>query len=104
MRAMRLIIMFDLPSVTNKEMKYARKWHKFLAQNGFIMMTESVYSRLVMNKSISEGLKKLVKANIPPKGAIQLLEVTEKQFSSMDYLLGEIQNKIIDSIERYVEL
>ncbi len=103
-RSMRLIVMFDLPSVSNKEIKMANKWRKFLIQSGFIMMTESVYSRLVMNKSISSSVKKLIKENLPPKGDVQLLEITERQFSSIDYYLGKSKNKVIDSNLRYVEL
>jgi len=103
-RSMRLIVMFDLPSVSNKEMKIANKWRKFLVRSGFIMMTESVYSRLVMNKSISASVKKLIKDNLPPKGDVQLLEITERQFSSIDYYLGKSKSKVIDSNLRYVEL
>jgi CRISPR-associated protein Cas2 len=101
---MRLIIMFDLPSVTKTELKNVRKWHNFLIQHGFIMMTESVYSRLMMNKSISESIKKLVRVNLPPKGDVQMLELTERQFSSIEYCLGKRQSAVVDSVERYVEI
>lgn len=104
MKAMRMIIMFDLPSTTKKELKAYRKWHKFLVRNGFVMMTESVYSRLLLNKSISESERNLVKHNLPSQGVVQLLEITERQFSTIEYCLGEPQNRIIDTIDRYVEL
>lgn len=104
MRAMRLIVMFDVPSVTGKDKKNYRKWHSFLIQNGFIMMTESVYSRLLMNRSLTDSVKKLIRKNLPPKGDIQVLEVTERQFASIDYLLGKPQEKTVDSNERYVEI
>lgn len=96
--------MFDVPSVSKADMKNYRIWHDFLVKTGFIMMTESVYSRLVPNKSISESIKKLVRNNLPPKGNVQMLEVTEKQFAEIEYCLGERQNCVIDSFERYVEI
>lgn len=96
--------MFDLPSVTNKELRFARKWHKFLINTGFIMMTESVYSRLAINKSVSASIKKMITKNLPPKGDVQLLEVTEKQFASIEYYLGKSKSNIIDINARYIEI
>jgi CRISPR-associated protein Cas2 len=101
---MRLILMFDLPSTTSKDLKIARKWHNFLISNGFIMMTESVYSRIVMNRSIVESVKKIIKQHLPPHGNIQLLEITERQYSSIEYLVGHAQHLVIDSNERYIEI
>lgn len=103
-RAMRILIMFDLPSVKRKDIKEYRRWHKFLVRMGFIMMTESVYSRLAINKSVSNSVKRLVKENLPPKGDVQLLEVTERQFASIDYLLGTPKTNIVNCTERYIEL
>jgi len=96
--------MFDLPSITKKDLKACRKWHKFLLRNGFVMMTESVYSRLLLNKSISTSTRNLVKQSLPKEGNIQLLEITERQFSEIEYCLGTPQNKVIDSVDRYVEI
>ena len=96
--------MFDLPSVTGKDMKAYRRWHRFLKQNGFVMMTESVYSRLLMNRSITASIKRIIRENLPPKGVIQVLEITERQYSSIDYFLGEPQNTVIETHERYVEI
>ncbi len=103
-RAMRIIIMFDLPSVKKTELRAYRKWHDFLVRTGFIMMTESVYSRLVINKSVSTKIKNLIKDNLPKKGDIQMLEITEKQFASIEYLLGNAKTDVINTPERYVEI
>lgn len=103
-RAMRLIVMFDLPSVTKREMVQYQKWHKFLVRNGFIMMTESVYSRLLINKSVSSATRVLIQKNSPTTGIVQLLEITERQYSMIEYLVGNAQTKTIDTAERYIEL
>ena len=44
-RYMRMIIFFDLPSVTYADQKEYNKFHKFLIKNGYIMMQESVYTK-----------------------------------------------------------
>ena len=48
-RFMRIIVMFDLPVITDKEKKTATKFRKFLLDEGFIMMQYSVYSRICKN-------------------------------------------------------
>jgi CRISPR-associated protein Cas2 len=103
-RAMRILIMYDLPSVTNKELKIARHWHKFLISNGFIMHSESVYTRLAINKTVSKSIKILVRKNKPPNGIVSMLEITERQFVEMEYLVGSPQEEKVDTLERYLEL
>ena len=48
-RYMRVIVMFDLPVITDKEKKVATKFRKFLLDDGYIMMQYSVYSRICKN-------------------------------------------------------
>ncbi len=98
------MIFFDLPTFTAKNLVDYRRFRKFLIKNGFIMMQESIYSRLVINRNSLQLVKKKVKDNLPPSGNIQLLEVTEKQFASIEYLRGKSQKKIIDTEDRVVEL
>ena len=67
-------------------------------------MQKSVYSKLVLNNNSSNLLKKQVYKNIPKDGLVQLLQITEKQYSSIEYLIGSSQNKIIDSNKRILEI
>lgn len=103
-RIMRLIVFFDLPTQTDKDLIEYRKFRNFLIKNGFIMMQKSVYSKLVLNNNSSNLLKKQVYKNIPKDGLVQLLQITEKQYSSIEYLIGSSQNKIIDSNKRILEI
>ena len=61
-RIMRAIIFFDLPTGTKSERKHAAKFRKFLLNEGFFMMQESVYSKLILNagayKSILNNIRK----------------------------------------------
>ena len=101
---MRLMVFFDLPTLTVKDGQEYRRFQKFLVKNGFIMTQYSVYSKLVLNASQAESIKNLLKKNVPQKGLIQCLQITEQQFASIEYLAGKGQTKIIDSDSRHVEI
>ncbi len=75
-----------------------------MLKNGFIMMQKSVYTKLVINNVTSVAMKQKVCKNLPPEGVVELLEITENQFSRIEYLLGEEQSVTIDSTDRLVEL
>lgn len=99
---MRLIVFFDLPTLTNQNLAEYRAFRKFLLKNGFIMMQESVYSRLVLNNNSSALLKKQIHKNLPKSGIVQMLQITEKQYASIEYLRGKAQTSIIENNERVV--
>ena len=86
-RFMRILIFFDLPTETSKDRKNYSKFRKFLINEGFIMMQESVYAKLVLNNSITNSIKDKISKNKPPKGIVQMLVITEKQFGSMEYIV-----------------
>lgn len=103
-RFMRIIVFFDLPTTTHKNMVEYGRFRKFLIKNGFIMLQESIYSKLVINRSSLVLVKKKIRDNLPSSGNIQLLEITEKQYAGIEYLRGESQKTIINSEDRVVEL
>ena len=45
---MRTIVFFDLPNIYAKDRRNYLKFRKFLLNEGFIMMQESVYSKIVL--------------------------------------------------------
>lgn len=102
-RFMRLLLFFDLPMKTSKNRSDYGRFRKFLVKNGFIMMQKSVYSRLVANNVVSAAVKQKVSKNLPPEGVVEMLEVTENQFSRIDYLVGEKQSLVEESMDRVVE-
>ena len=103
-RFMRILVMFDLPTETSEERRDYRKFRKNLIKNGFIMMQESVYVKLVMNHGSADLVVKNIRRFCPGKGLVQILQVTEKQFSKMEFLVGEVQTDYVDSDERFIEL
>ena len=103
-RVMRTIIFFDLPNVYSKDKRNYLIFRKFLINEGFIMMQESVYSKLVLNSQQSNALVERIRKKAPKKGIIQVMNVTEKQFAQIEFITGNCSDKIINSEERLVIL
>lgn len=102
---MRLILFFDLPVTNSKQRRQYAAFRKKLINDGFIMMQESVYSKLSVNKQSQElEIKRLLK-ELPTDGLVQILTVTEKQFAEITTLVGkEIDHGQINSTDRLVIL
>ena len=101
---MRTIVFFDLPNIYYKDKRNYQLFHKFLINEGFIMLQESVYSKLALNLQQAEFNVNRIKKNAPSKGIIQVLNVTEKQYASIEYIIGKPNSKIIDNEDRLVVL
>ena len=99
---MRVIVFFDLPVLTKADMRNYRKFRKYLISQGFVMMQKSVYSKITLNGSSSKTVISNVKKNKPPAGIVQILTVTEKQFQSIEYILGQNQSEVLDTVDRVV--
>ena len=103
-RFMRMLIFFDLPTETQADRRSYRRFRKMLIQNGFLMLQESVYCKLLLNTSAEKTAAEVIRKNKPPKGLVQMLTITEKQFSKMEWIVGGFHSEIIDTDERVVEL
>lgn len=57
-----------------------------------------------LNGRAVKGIVDSVHKNSPPEGLVQLLSVTEKQYSKMDLIVGETKSEVLDSDERLVIL
>lgn len=101
---MRVIVFFDLPCVSAQERRAYQQFHKHLIKSGFMMLQESVYCKLALNQTAVNVITANLRKNKPPEGTIQVLCVTEKQFSRSELILGEIQTNILNSDERLVIL
>ena len=101
---MRIIVMFDLPVTTASDRREYTRFRKYLIKNGFLMMQESVYCKIAQNSTAADLIVQNVKKNKPISGLVQTLRITEKQFSRMEYIVGEKTNEVLDSDERIVIL
>ncbi len=93
-----------MPVVTSENRRAYSKFRKFLLKNGFIMLQESVYCKLALNGTAVNAIIDNVHRNKPQEGLVQLLTVTEKQYSKMDIIIGEMKSEVLDSDERLVIL
>ena len=101
---MRVMVLFDLPVLSDSERREYTRFRKFLIKSGFLMMQESVYSKIVLNGTAASAVMQNVRKNKTPQGLIQMLVVTEKQFERMEVVVGDKQKTVIDSDERLVVL
>lgn len=99
---MRLICFFDLPVETVKNRKCYRLFRKFLIKDGYLPLQESVYAKLVVNEGAAGHAVARLRNNRPPDGLVEVLKVTEAQFSTMEYITGN--RKAYDEVDTMEEL
>ena len=87
-RYMRMIVLFDLPTVTTSAKRRYTVFRRFLLKDGYAMLQWSVYTRLVSGFDDKEKHLKRLRNNLPPEGSVRCLIVTEKQFVTMEFLVG----------------
>lgn len=103
-RVMRTIVFFDLPNIYAKDRRNYQLFRKFLLNEGFIMLQESVYSKLILNSEQGKLLLERIRKKSPKKGIIQVLTITERQYAQIEYIIGESNTKIINSEDKLVIL
>ena len=101
-RFMRVIVFFDLPTITQEDRREYNRFRRYLIKSGFLMMQESVYSKLAQNSGVADAIINNVRKNKPADGLVQLMSVTEKQFQKMEYIIGNSKSKVLDSDDRLV--
>ena len=101
---MRVLVFFDLPTETAEDKREYRKFRKLLIKNGFLMMQESVYCRMLLTPSAGSLVLNVIRKNRPARGIVQVMTVTEKQFAGMEYITGEHHSEVIESDERLIIL
>lgn len=86
---MRIMVFFDLPVVAAKDRKAAQKFRKFLLDDGYVMLQFSVYCRIVSGEDGIDKHFKRLNSNLPPKGSVRFLQVTDRQYNQMKFLVGK---------------
>ncbi len=79
-----MIVFFDLPTETKKDVKEAQTFRKRLISDGFIMFQFSVYLRHCASSENADVHIKRTKSILPPKGKVCILRITDKQFGMME--------------------
>ncbi len=87
-RFMRMMVFFDLPVVGTTDRRNYAQFRRFLLNDGYDMIQFSVYGRIVNGQDAEDKHLKRLVANLPPKGSIRLMTVTEKQYAGIKLLVG----------------
>ena len=85
-----MIVFFDLPVKTKAQRREATCFRKFLLNDGYHMLQYSVYARVCNGTDAVEKHRARLKRSLPDNGAIRMLVITEKQYESIEILLGNL--------------
>ena len=85
---MRMILFFDLPMTSHKEIMIYTKFRKYLLKSGFNMLQYSVYCKIFNNVDAAKNFEKILKKNIPQQGQIRIMIITEKQYNDIEIIIG----------------
>jgi CRISPR-associated protein Cas2 len=88
-RLMRLLVFFDLPVKTKKDKQNYIEFRRFLLRDGYYQIQYSVYGRICGGLDRVETHLMRLRANLPPKGSVRCMVVTEKQYASIEILVGQ---------------
>ena len=61
-----------------------------------------MYTKLVLSGTMANLMKKKIRNNKPQEGLIEMLIITEKQFSGIEYVSGGEQENVVDGEERLI--
>ena len=86
---MWVFVFFDLPVGSKAERYAASRFRNFLKDDGFLMLQWSVYARVCRGDEAVNKHQARVTKNLPTKGSVRMLHVTERQYARMKLLIGE---------------
>lgn len=85
---MRVILFFDLPTLTKKDRREYSLFRNKLIKNGYMMLQFSVYSKICSNRDSAIKHISKMKKELPKQGSIRIMMVTEKQYASIEIIVG----------------
>lgn len=88
-RILWLFVFFDLPVGTKLERRAATRFRNFLKDDGYMMLQLSVYARVCRGEEAADKHLQRVTKNLPKKGSVRTLQVTDRQYGRMRLLIGE---------------
>ncbi len=101
---MRSILFFDLPTLTNKDLKNYRHFIKNIKKCGFYMLQESVYIKLSIDHQAVDATINKIRGFAPNNGSIMVLNITEKQFAQINVISGTNITNVLNDDNRVVIL
>src|SRR6476469_2770253 len=96
-RILWILVFFDLPTETKKELSIASKFLKDILRDGFAMFQFSIYLRHCSSRENADVHIKRVKKLLPSKGHIGIMTITDKQFGMMELFYGKEEKSLPDT-------
>ena len=87
-RVMWLLVLFDLPTETKKDIREYTIFRNNLLRDGFTMFQFSIYVRHCASLENAEVHKKRVKSFLPRYGKVGIICITDKQFGNIELFYG----------------
>ena len=99
-RSMWVLVFFDLPTETRTERKAATRFRKNLLDDGFGMFQFSIYTRFCPSRENAEVHIKHTKNNLPKKGKVGIMQVTDKQFGMIELFHGQKETETEQPVQQ----
>ncbi|MGB3467927.1 MAG: CRISPR-associated endonuclease Cas2 [Cyclobacteriaceae bacterium] len=93
-RAMWVLVAFDLPTETKKDTRNYRKFVDVLEKDGFARFQFSIFIRHCPSLENAKIHSKRVKINLPPKGKVGIVQITDRQFGLMEVFSSAKKDEI----------
>jgi CRISPR-associated protein Cas2 len=88
-RIMWVMVLFDLPTDTKADTRNYRKFVNVLEKDGFTRFQFSIFLRHCPSMENAMVHMKRVKINLPPKGHVGIIRITDKQFGMMEIYFSQ---------------
>lgn len=82
---MRVLVLYDLPSTDGDDRRAYSLFHRYLVQNGFLMLQESVYCKLALNMTAVQAILANLRRNKPAAVVSGAVHHWEKQFARVEF-------------------
>jgi len=99
-RAMWVMVFFDLPTETKRDTKNYRKFVDVLEKNGFSRFQFSIFLRHCPSIDNAKVHKRRIRMNLPPKGHVGIIHITDKQFGMMEVFISAKKELIPQPIQQ----
>lgn len=87
-----LLVLFDLPVTTKKEIRAAAKFRNQLLDNGYLMLQYSVYAKCAISIDKKESFIRALEEINPGTGDIRCVFITDAQWKDIKTI--QIKDKI----------
>lgn len=88
-RVMWLMVLFDLPTETKRDIRAYSVFRKNLMKDGFTIFQFSIYIRHCASMENAEMHIKRVKSFLPEFGKVGIICITDKQFGNIELFFGK---------------